>query len=150
MSKERRKSMPSNMKMPIIKVTPSSPSPDPNHPDYPEFFEDKLYLDHVSKNTQDKESDKKTEIEKEVSFDSFTLVLDPDESDDEDIVMAESITLTPGKSPLKMRRQHSIYNTSVDIEKDVNPSPSFSRDISHSISIEIVDSPNDISNTKDG
>ena len=36
--------MPPNMKMPIIKVTPSSPSPDPNHPDYPEFFEDKLYL----------------------------------------------------------------------------------------------------------
>lgn len=35
------------MKMPIIKVTPSSPSPDPNHPDYPEFFEDKLYLDHI-------------------------------------------------------------------------------------------------------
>ena len=25
-------------------MTPSSPSPDPNHPDYPEFFEDKLYL----------------------------------------------------------------------------------------------------------
>ena len=60
--KERRKSMPPNMKMPTIKVTiiitiiiiiviiafiqvtPSSPSPDPNHPDYPEFFEDKLYL----------------------------------------------------------------------------------------------------------
>ena len=47
MSKERRKSMPSNMKMPIIKVTPSSPSPDPNHPDYPEFFEDPLYLKHT-------------------------------------------------------------------------------------------------------
>ena len=43
-NKERRRSMPPNMKMPIIKVTPSSPSPDPNHPDYPEFFEDKLYL----------------------------------------------------------------------------------------------------------
>ena len=44
--KERRRSIPPNMKMPIIKVTPSSPSPDPNHPDYPEFFEDKLYLEH--------------------------------------------------------------------------------------------------------
>jgi len=39
--------MPPDMKMPIIKITPSSPSPDPNHPDYPEFFEDKLYLDHM-------------------------------------------------------------------------------------------------------
>lgn len=47
-AKERRFSMPSNMKMPIIKVTPSSPSPDPNHPDYPEFFQDRLYLEHVS------------------------------------------------------------------------------------------------------
>jgi len=46
-SRIRRSSMPPNMKMPIIKVTPSSPSPDPNHPDYPEFFEDKLYLDHI-------------------------------------------------------------------------------------------------------
>ena len=66
--KERRKSMPPNMKMPtikvtiiiitviiiiliisIIQVTPSSPSPDPNHPDYPEFFEDKLYLGEYQK-----------------------------------------------------------------------------------------------------
>ena len=79
--------MPSNMKMPIIKVTPSSPSPDPNHPDYPEFFEGKLYLEHVSKTSTDNESDNKSDIEKEVSFDSFTLVLDPDDSDEEDIVM---------------------------------------------------------------
>ena len=83
--------MPPNMKMPIIKVTPSSPSPDPNHPDYPEFFEDKLYLgeyipfilnlsyeislsEHVSKAQAD--------IESEVSLDSFTLALDPDDSDE--------------------------------------------------------------------
>ncbi|XP_023328022.1 uncharacterized protein LOC111701104 isoform X3 [Eurytemora carolleeae] len=47
--KERRSSMPSNMKLPLIKVTPSSPSIDFNHPDYPEFFQDKLYLEHVGK-----------------------------------------------------------------------------------------------------
>jgi hypothetical protein len=99
MSKERRKSMPSNMKMLIIKVTPSSPSPDPNHPDYPEFFEGKLYLDHVSKIN---ECDKKNYIEKEVSFDIFTLVLDPDDSGEDDIVMADSVTLTPDKSALKV------------------------------------------------
>jgi hypothetical protein len=102
MSMERRKLMPYNMKMPIIRVTPSSPSPDPNHPDYPEFFEDKLYLKHVSKTIKDNESDKKSDIKKEVSFDSFTLVLDPDDSDEEDIVLAESVTLTPDKSALKM------------------------------------------------
>jgi len=46
--KERRFSMPSNMKLPLIKVTPSSPSPDPDDPDYPEFFQDRLYLEHVA------------------------------------------------------------------------------------------------------
>ena len=29
----------------LIQVTPSSPSPDPNHPDYPEFFEDRVFLE---------------------------------------------------------------------------------------------------------
>ena len=28
-----------------LKVTPSSPSPDPNHPDYPEFFEGRIFLE---------------------------------------------------------------------------------------------------------
>jgi len=46
--KERRFSMPSNMKLPLIKVTPSSPSPDPDDPDYPEFFQDRIYLEHVT------------------------------------------------------------------------------------------------------
>ena len=41
----RRASLPHNLKIPHITITPSSPSPDPNHPDYPEFFEDKLYLE---------------------------------------------------------------------------------------------------------
>jgi len=41
----RRASLPHNLKIPHITITPSSPSPDPNHPDYPEFFEDKMYLE---------------------------------------------------------------------------------------------------------
>lgn len=41
----RRASLPHNLKIPAITITPSSPSPDPNHPDYPEFFEDRLYLE---------------------------------------------------------------------------------------------------------
>ena len=44
-SKSRRASLPYNLKIPAITITPSSPSPDPNHPDYPEFFEDKLYIE---------------------------------------------------------------------------------------------------------
>ena len=142
--------MPSNMKMPIIKVTPSSPSPDPNHPDYPEFFEDKLYLDHVSKKTTDKESDtKQNEIKKEVSFDSFTLVLDPDESDDEDILMSETVKLAPEKSSLKMRRQNSLYKSSLELENESEPVPNLSKDTNHNISIEMMDSTINISNSKD-
>ena len=137
--------MPSNMKMPIIKVTPSSPSPDPNHPDYPEFFEDKLYLEHVSKKTTDKESDtKQNEIEKEVSFDSFTLVLDPDESDDEDIFMAETVKLDPEKSKLKMRRQNSLYKSSLEIENESESVANPVKDTNHSFSIEIIDSTKDV------
>jgi hypothetical protein len=45
----RRASLPYNLKIPAITITPSSPSPDPNHPDYPEFFEDRLYLETLSK-----------------------------------------------------------------------------------------------------
>ena len=124
--------MPSNMKMPIIKVTPSSPSPDPNHPDYPEFFEDKLYLDHVSKKATDKESDtKQNEIVKEKSFDSFTLVLDPDESDDEDILMSETVKLAPEKSSLKMRRQNSLYRSSLELENESEPVPNLDKDNQH-------------------
>merc|ERR1711884_462419 len=67
-SRERRRSMPPNMRMPIIKVTPSSPSPDPNHPDYPEFFEDKLYLEHVTR--QHSDVTPRPEAEPQVSFDS--------------------------------------------------------------------------------
>merc|ERR1719336_898076 len=101
-NKERRKSMPMNMKMPIIKVTPSSPSPDPNHPDYPEFFEDKLYLEHVSRQPAMTSTDPSPDVDSQVSFDSFTLVLDPDETEEEesegdsgDVEMADHYRLCP-------------------------------------------------------
>jgi len=79
--KERRKSMPSNMKMPIIKVTPSSPSPDPFHPDYPEFFEDRLYLEHLHNQQKVQEP---VEPEAQGDFDNFTLVLEEGNTDDEE------------------------------------------------------------------
>lgn len=41
----RRASLPHNLKIPVITITPSSPSPDINDPDYPEFFQDKPYLE---------------------------------------------------------------------------------------------------------
>jgi hypothetical protein len=53
-TKARRASLPHNLKIPAITITPSSPSPDPNHPDYPEFFEDRMYLE--TKNSLDIES----------------------------------------------------------------------------------------------
>ena len=139
--------MPSNMKMPIIKVTPSSPSPDPNHPDYPEFFEDKLYLEH----TKGIKKDERSDVEKNVSFDSFTLVLDPDESDDEDIFMEESLALTPNKSSLKMRRQHSVYNSSSDPGQEVMPTPPTTscNNIHNSISIELLEFTDTVSNTSE-
>ena len=45
----RRASLPHNLKIPAITITPSSPSPDPNHPDYPEFFQDRFYLETLNK-----------------------------------------------------------------------------------------------------
>jgi len=115
--------MPPNMKMPIIKVTPSSPSPDPNHPDYPEFFEDKLYLDHVTR-----PQDSLGNIENQVSLDSFTLVLDPDEESDEncdntveeDVNMCDTnITLCDQRSVLKLKRNKS-FNSDHKCNNDIS------------------------------
>ena len=41
----RRASLPHNLKIPLITITAPSPSPDINDPDYPEFFQDKPYLE---------------------------------------------------------------------------------------------------------
>ena len=60
--KERRSSMPSNMKLPLIKVTPSSPSPHPDDPDYPEFFQCNTYLEHVGKNLDNRDDEENEEI----------------------------------------------------------------------------------------
>ncbi len=60
-SKSRRASLPYNLKIPAITITPSSPSPDPNHPDYPEFYEDKLYLESKNMSSSTEESNNSTE-----------------------------------------------------------------------------------------
>ena len=89
------------MRMPIIKVTPSSPSPDPNHPDYPEFFEDKLYLEQSARNSIACGSDENipgSTGNNEVSLDSFSLVLDPEESGEDDVNMIENVKLYPQRS----------------------------------------------------
>ena len=106
--------MPPNMKMPIIKVTPSSPSPDPNHPDYPEFFEDKLYLDHcgaANRGNVGATEVSSQNVASDVSFDRFSLVIDPEESDDDDVNMIENVKLCPQRSSLKMRRQSSLIKS---------------------------------------
>ena len=116
--------MPSNMKMPIIRVTPSSPSPDPNHPDYPEFFEDKLYLEHCGAAAANRGSAAVTEVvssrpqtvASDVSFDRFSLVIDPAESDDDDVNMIENVKLCPQRSSLKMRRQNSLIKSNLELQ----------------------------------
>ena len=105
--------MPSNMEMPIIKVTPSSPSRDPNPPDYPEFYEDKVYLQQVSRMTScHKRGREKHEIRNEVSNDceSLTLVIDPDASDVEGILMANNGNIIkPHANPLPSFSKASMY-----------------------------------------
>ena len=111
--------MPPNMKMPIIKVTPSSPSPDPNHPDYPEFFEDKLYLDHcgaASRGNVGATEVSSQNVASDVSFDRFSLVIDPEESEDDDVNMIENVKLSPQRSSLKMRRQNSLIKSNSELQ----------------------------------
>ena len=51
------------------------------------------------------------EAEPQVSFDSFTLVLEPDDSEDEvihDVDMREGFTLCPEKSSLKNKRKQNV------------------------------------------
>ena len=111
--------MPPNMKMPIIKVTPSSPSPDPNHPDYPEFFEDKLYLSHCVAANRGNVAETEVSsqnVSSDVSFDSFSLVIDPGESEDDDVKMIENVKLSPQRSSLKMRRQNTLIKSNSDLQ----------------------------------
>ena len=114
--------MPPNMKMPIIKVTPSSPSPDPNHPDYPEFFEDKLYLEHCGAANRGNVAatevvgSRSQNVASEVSFDRFSLVIDPAESDDDDVNMIENVKLSPQRSSLKMRKENTLLKSNSELE----------------------------------
>ena len=69
-------------------------------------------IEHV---TRPKDSSSLSNIESEVSLDSFTLVLDPDESDEncdtaaEDINMCDnSISLCDGRSVVKLKRNKSF------------------------------------------
>jgi len=75
----RRKSEPTNMKMPIIKVTPSSPSPDPNHPDYPEFFEDRVFLEQQNR----RRGSSRTSSSSRGDLENFSLMLDASDTEGE-------------------------------------------------------------------
>ena len=89
-NKARRASLPHNLKIPEIRITPSSPSPDPNHPDYPEFYNMPIYLQ--TKKSSSESSTKRNETENnssssslEVTFDTTTLR----DVEDEDVIMVE-------------------------------------------------------------
>jgi len=60
------------MKMPLIKVTPSSPSPDPNHPDYPEFFEDRVFLEQQRR----RRGSSRTSSSSRGDLENFSLILE--------------------------------------------------------------------------
>jgi len=73
----RRKSEPT---MPLIKVTPSSPSPDPNHPDYPEFFEGRIFLEQQKR----RKSSSRTSSSSRGDLENFSLMLEASDLEGEE------------------------------------------------------------------
>jgi len=67
----RSKSEKTMCSMPIP-VTPSSPSPDPNHPDYPEFFEDRVFLEQQNR----RRGSSRTSSSSRGDLENFSLMLD--------------------------------------------------------------------------
>merc|ERR1719339_742970 len=67
----RSKSEKTMCSMPIP-VTPSSPSPDPNHPDYPEFFEDRVFLEQQRR----RRGSSRTSSSSRGDLENFSLMLD--------------------------------------------------------------------------
>ena len=57
-----RASLPHNLKIPEIRIIPSSPSLDPNDPDYPEFYEGKLYIESKNSSSSSSEINKSEDI----------------------------------------------------------------------------------------
>lgn len=110
----RRASLPHNLKIPAITITPSSPCPDPNHPDYPEFFEDKLYLETKRKSsTSSSGGESKASVE---SKDNVAVELKEDESS------LEICFETVARSPQQLQQQPLITDVvdlvSSDTEMD--------------------------------
>merc|ERR1740128_1450254 len=113
----RRFSMPCNMKLPLIKVTPSSPSPDPNDPDYPEFFQDRLYLEHVSKKL-----DERIPPINESVVDSEPEEKPADAETPQDKFEEPELPVFKG-TPRRIKRQQSMFQHSLEDEPDIFPSP---------------------------
>ena len=70
-----------------------------------------LSSEHVSRQRPLTSTDPSPDVDSQVSFDSFTLVLDPDETEEEesegdsgDVEMADHYRLCPERSLLKMKR----------------------------------------------
>ena len=77
------------------------------------------FPEHVTR--QHSDVTPRPEAEPQVSFDSFTLVLEPDDSEDEvipacpDVDMREGFTLCPEKSTLKNKRKQTVESKDVII-----------------------------------
>jgi len=74
----RSKSEKTMCSMPIP-VTPSSPSPDPNHPDYPEFFEDRVFLEQQNR----RRGSSRTSSSSRGDLENFSLMLDASDTEGE-------------------------------------------------------------------
>ena len=79
------------------------------------------WSEHVTRQQSDANPRPEAEAqEPQVSFDSFTLVLEPDDSEDEvipcpDVDMREGFTLCPEKSTLKNKRKQTVESKDVII-----------------------------------
>ena len=67
-----RASLPHNLKIPEITITPSSPCLDPNDPDYPEFYEEKLYIESKNSSSSSTENNKSEDLKNITSPNNLT------------------------------------------------------------------------------
>ncbi|XP_040576764.1 protein artemis [Lepeophtheirus salmonis] len=99
--KSRRASLPHNLKIPSITITPSSPSLDPSHPNYPEFYEGKFYIES-SKNVSTSIS-----IEEEEPSLKDTEVEDLDSTPELDVIFHSAKTASERKNCINFAKNRN-------------------------------------------
>ncbi|QQP41581.1 Uncharacterized protein FKW44_016000 [Caligus rogercresseyi] len=87
---KRRASLPYNFKIPAITITPSSPCMDPNHPNYPEFYEGKFYVESMKNYS----SSASQSVEDENNEGDIEEVVDLDSTPELDVIFQNASTGT--------------------------------------------------------